>query len=516
MGGPRVPRTLEEVDAAGARLPQEIGRLHLAGARPARARGPSRRRRGRRSGQPVRMKNRSWGVTRPPARAWPGRARVAGRGPPPRSPPEGRRPRRRRARFPAPARPRRAAPGRLRCEEAEPALATAVAAEAWRKRRRVGRSPIYAAVGESSPRTSRMLASPPVPALALVALLALTPLPFPTSGSPAAQPSFLRGVTALHNFHYEDAVQFREAQSIDPGFAMAYWGEAMACNQTLWLNQDARWRARACSRLGPTAEARAAKARRTARRATCGRSRSCTGAGDRAARDRAYAEAMGRLASAYPDDPEVQTFYALALMGTTARSPALFREGDDDSTSTRWSEARRRGRWRPSCERVLRPIPAHPGALHYMIHDYDDPDHARLALPAARAYAKVAPESSHALHMPAHIFLQLGMWDDAAASDDASFARPMPGSSARASRHRHARLSQPLLAALRVAPAGPLPEGPGDARPDPARGGGDRGARASRRSSRTCAPGTWSRPAPARSSRPQETSTPSASSSRSA
>ncbi|HEY6548682.1 MAG TPA: tetratricopeptide repeat protein, partial [Vicinamibacteria bacterium] len=72
-------------------------------------------------------------------------------------------------------------------------------------------------------------------------------------------------------------------------------------------------------------------------------------------------------------------------------------------------------------EKVLRAHPSHPGALHYLIHNYDDPDHARLALPAARAYAKVAAQSSHALHMPAHIFLQLGMWDEAAASDEASF-----------------------------------------------------------------------------------------------
>jgi len=70
---------------------------------------------------------------------------------------------------------------------------------------------------------------------------------------------------------------------------------------------------------------------------------------------------------------------------------------------------------------VLARDPDHPGALHYLIHDYDDPDHARLALPAARRYASIAPQSSHALHMPAHIFLQLGLWDDAAASDEASF-----------------------------------------------------------------------------------------------
>jgi len=72
-------------------------------------------------------------------------------------------------------------------------------------------------------------------------------------------------------------------------------------------------------------------------------------------------------------------------------------------------------------QRVLARDPDHPGALHYLIHDYDDPEHARLALPAARRYARVAPQSSHALHMPAHIFLQLGLWDDAAASDEASF-----------------------------------------------------------------------------------------------
>src|SRR5262249_18012665 len=73
-------------------------------------------------------------------------------------------------------------------------------------------------------------------------------------------------------------------------------------------------------------------------------------------------------------------------------------------------------------QKVLAANPEHPGALHYLIHDWDDPAHARLALPAARAYAKAASDSSHALHMPAHVFLQLGMWQEAAASDPASFS----------------------------------------------------------------------------------------------
>ena len=97
--------------------------------------------------------------------------------------------------------------------------------------------------------------------LAFVALVVLSPVHFPNSGSPAAQPAFLRGVTALHNFQYEDAVEaFGEAQGIDRDFAMAYWGEAMAYNQTLWLNQDAAMARQILLRLGPTPKARALKA----------------------------------------------------------------------------------------------------------------------------------------------------------------------------------------------------------------------------------------------------------------
>src|SRR5207244_2856218 len=73
-------------------------------------------------------------------------------------------------------------------------------------------------------------------------------------------------------------------------------------------------------------------------------------------------------------------------------------------------------------ERVLRSHPDHPGALHYLLHDDDDPQHAAAALDAARRLARLAPESSHTRHMPAHIFLQLGQWHDAMAADRASFA----------------------------------------------------------------------------------------------
>jgi tetratricopeptide (TPR) repeat protein len=257
---------------------------------------------------------------------------------------------------------------------------------------------------------------------ALALLLVLSPVRFPNSGSPAAQPAFVRGVTALHNFQYEDAVEaFREAQGIDRGFALAYWGEAMAWNQTLWLNQDAPAARAVLQKLAPTPEARAARAGTEREKGYLRAIEGLFGPGDRAARDRAYAEAMGRLAAAYPDDSEALVFHALALMGTAARSPELLRDpaGDTHQHALVGSETQKAAA--EILLKVLARDPGHPGALHYLIHDYDDPAHARLALPAARAYAKVAPESSHALHMPAHIFVQLGMWDEAAASDEASF-----------------------------------------------------------------------------------------------
>lgn len=257
---------------------------------------------------------------------------------------------------------------------------------------------------------------------AVVLLVLLSPVRFPNSGSPSAQTVFLRGVTALHNFQYEDAIEaFQEAQRVDRDFTMAYWGEAMACNQTLWLNQDAATARQVLRRLGPTPEARAAMAPTEREKAYLRAVEVLFGTGEREARDRDYAEAMGRLAAAYPEDLEAQSFHALALMGTVARSPALYRQGGDDSHQHALVGSEAQKTVAAILGKVLTKQPDHPGALHYLIHDYDDPDHARLALEAARVYANVAPQSSHALHMPAHIFLQLGMWDEAASSDEASF-----------------------------------------------------------------------------------------------
>ncbi len=132
------------------------------------------------------------------------------------------------------------------------------------------------------------------------------------------------------------------------------------------------------------------------------------GEGDKPARDKAYAAAMEKIYCDYPEDPEAALFYALSLMGTVhAEDPAGVQ------TRLRAGEI---------ASEVYKQNPNHPGAAHYVLHAYDDPEHARLALDAARRYAEIAPAAPHALHMPSHIFLQLGMWPETATSNEASWA----------------------------------------------------------------------------------------------
>jgi tetratricopeptide (TPR) repeat protein len=245
---------------------------------------------------------------------------------------------------------------------------------------------------------------------------------FPTSGSPAAHAEFLIGVAALHNFEYEDAnAAFIKAQQIDPGFAMAYWGEAMTYHQTLWQNEDAAAARRILLRLAPDAAARAAKAGTDRERGFLAAIDALFGAGDVTARRTAHARAMAANYARSPDDPEVATFYALALLGTMARGLAGAADAHEGH-STALAGSATQTRVTAILEKVLRSHPRHPGALHYLLHNNDDPAHAHLALPYARIYAQVAPASSHAQHMPAHIFVQLGMWREAASSDQAAYA----------------------------------------------------------------------------------------------
>lgn len=242
------------------------------------------------------------------------------------------------------------------------------------------------------------------------------------AGTDRTNPHFLRGMTALHNFEYEEANEaFRQARTIEPGFALAYWGEAMTYYQVLWRNENVYAARRALAGLAPTSPARAAKAVSARDRGLLAAAEILFGEGNPTTRHRRYAEAMGGLSASHPDDPDIASLYALALMGTVSRSLIGYRDSHDlHQPGLAGSDVQQRVA--AILERVLALHPEHNGALHYLLHNYDDPEHARLGLSAARAYAKVAGGSSHALHMPAHMFLQLGLWNEAAASDRAAWA----------------------------------------------------------------------------------------------
>jgi len=231
---------------------------------------------------------------------------------------------------------------------------------------------------------------------------------FPTSGSPQAQPAFIRGVLLLHSFEYDDAIDaFRQSQKTDPGFAMAYWGEALSYNQPLWLNENLDKARATLARLGPTRAARQSKAPTAREQGYLDAVERLFGDGDKVSRDRAYADRMGQLHAQFPEDDEASVFYALALLSTI---PAGERNLLVSMKAGEIALA------------VLKRNPEHPGANHYALHAFDDGEHAARALQAARTYARIAPASSHARHMPSHVFLPLGMWDAAVASDEAAFA----------------------------------------------------------------------------------------------
>jgi tetratricopeptide (TPR) repeat protein len=231
---------------------------------------------------------------------------------------------------------------------------------------------------------------------------------FPTSGSAPAQAPFVRGVLLLHSFEYDDAIEaFRQAQRIDPGFAMAYWGEALSYNQPLWYNENVAKARAVLARLAPTRAARQAKAPTAREKAYVDAVERLFGDGAKPARDRAYAERMTDIARQFPDDHDAAAFSALALLATVP-------SGERDTTVSLKAGA--------IAAAVLAKNPEHPGAAHYALHAFDDGEHAAMGLQAARTYARIAPASSHARHMPSHIFLPLGMWDEAVASDESSFA----------------------------------------------------------------------------------------------
>jgi len=225
---------------------------------------------------------------------------------------------------------------------------------------------------------------------------------FPTSGSGVAQHHFISGVAALHSFWYPEALrEFQSSTKADPNFAMGYWGEAMAHNAPLWERQDSKSAKAALSKISDLSEL-------TQREQDYIQAvQLLYGEGGKITRDKAYSNAMKKIYTKYPNDLEAACFYSLSLLGIARNTEKKIKLKVDSGAIAL---------------EIYEQKPDHPCAAHYAIHAFDHPDLARLALPSAQRYAKIAPTSHHAQHMPAHIFIQLGMWPEAAKSNENGWA----------------------------------------------------------------------------------------------
>ncbi len=186
---------------------------------------------------------------------------------------------------------------------------------------------------------------------------------------------------------------------------MTYWGEAMTHNHPLWQEQNYDKGNEILNTLAPTPEERVEKAKTELEKDFIGGINILYGKGDKATRDSSYAAFMLTLYEKYPGNDEVASFYSLALngWGTTEHEKKILETAAQIGFE------------------VLKRNPRHPDALHYIIHAYDDPQYAALALATADKYALVAPDAGHALHMPTHTYLALGLWDKVVASNIVSW-----------------------------------------------------------------------------------------------
>ena len=227
---------------------------------------------------------------------------------------------------------------------------------------------------------------------------------FAVSCKPQAQKQFDRAVAWLHSFEYEEAEKaFTEVTVTDPQCAMGYWGIAMSNYHPLWAPPTP---AELKKGWAAVEKAKAVGGRTPREQGYIAAMEVFYGDHDKLdhrKRAFAYSDAMKQHSASYSSDREAAVFYALSLIATGMML--------NDKTYVREKEAAE------ILNRVAVREPRHPGVTHYLIHSYDFPALAQLALPAARSYARIAPASAHAQHMPSHIFTRMGLWSDAIRSN---------------------------------------------------------------------------------------------------
>jgi predicted Zn-dependent protease len=231
---------------------------------------------------------------------------------------------------------------------------------------------------------------------------------FPTSCTAEVQPTIEKGVALLHSFEYTESEKtFAEAATREPKCAIAYWGQAMALFHQLWDFPDDKTLKKGRKDSEKAEKLHSANPREQgfidAAAAFFLKKSKMT----HAERIQAYSRAVEKSHTQYPDDVEFSAFYALSLV-------SLAEEDVDATANLKKAIA--------LLDPLLQQDPDHPGVAHYLIHATDRPEFAAQGLGAARRYAALAPDSSHALHMPSHIFVRLGLWQDSIASNMAAIA----------------------------------------------------------------------------------------------
>src|SRR5690348_4799177 len=231
---------------------------------------------------------------------------------------------------------------------------------------------------------------------------------FATSCSPDAQKTFNTALALLHNFQYQEAEQtFTQITQQDSTCAIAYWGKAMSLYHQLW-----DWPTADTLKEGHDDTMQAQKLRAQTERERM----YIVAAGvffqnnpnlSKASRIKAYSDWMNRIFTKYPDDVNAGAFYALSLIALQGK------KADQDANRQQAIDI---------LNKLMAVAPGNPGVLHYLIHASDTQELAQQGLAAARRYGAIAPDSSHAVHMPSHIFVRLGLWQDSINSNIAANA----------------------------------------------------------------------------------------------
>ena len=218
---------------------------------------------------------------------------------------------------------------------------------------------------------------------------------FSLSCSFETRETFDLAVSLLHSFEYEEAEKaFVQVLDEDPDCVMAYWGVAMSISHSLWHQSDFKYLKKGSELIELAKQIPTGERESDYLDAISSYYKDYTNK-DKKTRTLLYEKKMEALHKKYNDDKEAAVFYALALRAAS------------DNSDKNYTKQKKSGK---ILENLFKEQPNHPGIAHYIIHNYDYPELAHLALPTARRYADIAPASSHAQHMPSHIFTRLGLW----------------------------------------------------------------------------------------------------------